>query len=400
MCSISTYPYYIHILWPFDQLQESTNISPYEALFGRIANLPIDFNQQYNYSPEDELTKFYNAESPDKENEKKRRDEQLKAISDNIAKAQEQQKRQYDRRYAVAGTYSTGILVLKKDLTRKKRKGGKLDEKWEGPFQIIANLGKGMYRLEEVRNKKILQRVCGMHMKPYRVGDQQLDDQQLNDPQLDDAQLDDPQLDDQQLNDPQLDDAQLDDLQLDDQQLNDPPLDDPQLDDQQLDDPQLDDQQLDDQQLNDPQLDDPQLDDQQLDDQQLNDPQLDEAQLDDQQLDDQQLNDPQLDDPQLDDQQLNDPQLDDAQLDDPQLDDLQPAFLEGQINNCCVHASAHTVNVYSSICAESDHTVGFLSSSLACDGGYFPEFAPGSVLPSPVLVTKREGVPTGIGKRT
>ena len=365
MCSISTYPYHIHILWPFDQLQESTNISPYEALFGRIANLPIDFNQQYNYSPEDELTKFYNAESPDKENEKKRRDEQLKAISDNIAKAQEQQKRQYDRRYAVAGTYSTGILVLKKDLTRKKRKGGKLDEKWEGPFQIIANLGKGMYRLEEVRNKKILQRVCGMHMKPYRVGDQQLDDQQLNDLQLDDAQLDDPQLDDQQLNDPQLDDAQLDDPQLDDQQLNDPPLDDPPLDDQQLDDPQLDDQQL-----------------------------------DDQQLDDQQLNDPQLDDPQLDDQQLNNPQLDDAQLDDPQLDDLQPAFLEGQINNCCVHASAHTVNVYSSICAESDHTVGFLSSSLACDGGYFPEFAPGSVLPSPVLVIKREGVPTGIGKRT
>ena len=240
-------------------------------------------------------------ESPDKEKDKKRRDEQLKAISENIAKAQEQQKRQYDRWYAVAGTYSTGTLVLEKDLARKKRKGGKLDEKWEGPFQIIANLGKGMYRLEEVRNKKILQRVCGMHMKPYRVGDQLLDDAQQDDQQLDDGQLDDSLLDDPQLDDPQLDDPQLDD--------------------------------------------------------------------------------PQLDDPQLDDPQLDDPQLDDPQLDDPQLDDQQPAFLEGQINNCGVHASAHTVNVYSSICAEPDHTVGFLSSSLACDGGYFPEFAPGSVPP-------------------
>ena len=61
------------------------SLSPYETLFGRIPNLPIDFNQQYNYSPEDDLAKLNNAESPDKEKEKKRQDEQLKAISENIA---------------------------------------------------------------------------------------------------------------------------------------------------------------------------------------------------------------------------------------------------------------------------------------------------------------------------
>ena len=59
------------------------------------------------------------------------------------------QKEIYDKKHCTnPEVYSVGALVLKKDFTRKKRKGGKLDSKWLGPFRITKVLGKGLYSLE------------------------------------------------------------------------------------------------------------------------------------------------------------------------------------------------------------------------------------------------------------
>ena len=61
-----------------------------------------------------------------------------------------------------------GTIVLKKDMTRKKRKGGKLDTKWTGPFKITASLGRGLYQLSHHSNAEILiPRVNGVHLKKY-----------------------------------------------------------------------------------------------------------------------------------------------------------------------------------------------------------------------------------------
>lgn len=60
-------------------------------------------------------------------------------------------------------------MVLKKDFTRKKRKGGKLDTKWLGPFKILGSLGRGLYRLQGVQTGKVIPRVNGVHLKPYNV---------------------------------------------------------------------------------------------------------------------------------------------------------------------------------------------------------------------------------------
>ena len=68
----------------------------------------------------------------------------LKQARENIGKAQEKQKKDYDKRDHCADTFKVGTLVLRKDMTRKKRKGGKLDTKWTGPFEIIAWLGRGL----------------------------------------------------------------------------------------------------------------------------------------------------------------------------------------------------------------------------------------------------------------
>ena len=44
--------------------------------------------------------------------------------------------------------FTIGAVVLKKDFTRKKRKGGKLDAKWTGPYKVAKSLGRGLYRLQ------------------------------------------------------------------------------------------------------------------------------------------------------------------------------------------------------------------------------------------------------------
>ena len=45
--------------------------------------------------------------------------------------------------------YAIGSKVLVVDFTHKKRKEGKLDFRWIGPYYIRKNLGKGYYLLQE-----------------------------------------------------------------------------------------------------------------------------------------------------------------------------------------------------------------------------------------------------------
>ena len=74
-----------------------------------------------------------------------------------------------------------------KDFRRKKRKGGKLDVKWLGPYAITSLLGKGFYSLKHegngnnhfkyhyrcfctiiVHSDVIVKRVNGGHLKIYK----------------------------------------------------------------------------------------------------------------------------------------------------------------------------------------------------------------------------------------
>ena len=47
----------------------------------------------------------------------------LKTAKDNIMKAQEKQKKDYDKQHCCSEIFNLGSLVLKKNLTRRKRKG-------------------------------------------------------------------------------------------------------------------------------------------------------------------------------------------------------------------------------------------------------------------------------------
>ena len=76
-------------------------------------------------------------------------------VKANIEEAQKKQKLHYDMKHASGDLYAVGSQVLKKDFRRKKRKGGKMDYLWEGPFVITSTVGKGLYRLKEVNGNKV-----------------------------------------------------------------------------------------------------------------------------------------------------------------------------------------------------------------------------------------------------
>lgn len=79
----------------------------------------------------------------------------LTHIQTNVEKAQKKQKESYDNKHNVGNCFGVGSLVLKKDFLRKKRRGGKLDDKWLGPYTVTAALGKGLFKLKEVNGDKV-----------------------------------------------------------------------------------------------------------------------------------------------------------------------------------------------------------------------------------------------------
>lgn len=81
--------------------------------------------------------------------------------------AQKRQKEYYDNKHLVGNCFSVGSVVLKKDFMRKKRRGGKLDDKWLGPYTVVTSLGKGLFKLKELNGEKVNNTVVrGLYIQP------------------------------------------------------------------------------------------------------------------------------------------------------------------------------------------------------------------------------------------
>ena len=92
----------------------------------------------------------------------------MEKVKANITAAQARMKVQYDKKHHNPDIFSKGALVLKKDMKRKKRAGGKMDFKWLGPYRIVKSMGKGLYQIESTDHRKLkIERVHGIHLKPY-----------------------------------------------------------------------------------------------------------------------------------------------------------------------------------------------------------------------------------------
>ena len=136
-------------------VQESTKYTPFQAMFGRMARIPIDINSSPDYDAAEKLQEFKQADQPSVSTETAKRQEDAETIKKNITIAQAKQKRNYDQKHNVAECFGVGSTVLLKDFSRKKRKGGKLDFRWQGPFVITSSLGRGLFKLKELHGTKV-----------------------------------------------------------------------------------------------------------------------------------------------------------------------------------------------------------------------------------------------------
>ena len=144
---------------------ESSKFCPFTVMFGRSAVLPIDLKLSSDVATSPKADQ--NTDAMIEENQIYR-EKMMEKVKANIVAAQSRQKEQYDRKHHDREIFAEGALVLKKDMTRKKRAGGKMDNKWIGPYRIVKSMGKGLYQIESADQFNVkIQRVHGIHLKPF-----------------------------------------------------------------------------------------------------------------------------------------------------------------------------------------------------------------------------------------
>ena len=108
-------------------VHESSAFTPFELTFGRKAFLPIDIEID-DKGPE-ELIEQLSKDTGDAQAVQEitgQRLEKLEVAKNNIKKVQEKQKEIFDRKHACRNTFLVGEKVVKKDMIKKKRSGGKI----------------------------------------------------------------------------------------------------------------------------------------------------------------------------------------------------------------------------------------------------------------------------------
>ena len=151
-------------------MQASTKHPPFTTMFNRTARLPIDMMEDRLSDPAERLVHYLEqAVEKDEEVAAKEASDLLESVKENVKKAQAKQKQYYDSKHGAGASFQLDALVLKKDFLRSKRKGGKLDPKWLGPYRISKVLGKGLYSLTHCHGGRDLNRVNGIHLKTYYV---------------------------------------------------------------------------------------------------------------------------------------------------------------------------------------------------------------------------------------
>ena len=101
-------------------VQESTKHTPFEAMFGRVVRLPVDFNVATFYDADAKVKIFQDAQEQDSFEHGTKRQRTAEVIKENIKQAQQKQKEHYDLKHGAASCFNTGSLVLKKTSLGKR----------------------------------------------------------------------------------------------------------------------------------------------------------------------------------------------------------------------------------------------------------------------------------------
>ena len=99
--------------------------------------LPIDL-AICKRTPQEKLSQLQQAQALDPVSMQAEREKLLEEAKANILTAQKKQlKELYDRKHGKHDGFKVGDLVLRENFRRKKTKGGKLTDKFLGPYEIL-----------------------------------------------------------------------------------------------------------------------------------------------------------------------------------------------------------------------------------------------------------------------
>ncbi|KAL8610943.1 hypothetical protein ACOMHN_042560 [Nucella lapillus] len=134
----------------------STKCTPFEVMYGRKARLPIDLKSE-NESDDHQSADVDKEADPDKlQTIQEIRRGLNDKVSESIARAQQHQKEQYDRRHHNTATVEIGTTVFIKNSRRIHRMGAKMEPRWTGPYTVIKSLDKGRVVLKNEKTNTVL----------------------------------------------------------------------------------------------------------------------------------------------------------------------------------------------------------------------------------------------------
>ena len=152
---------------------ESTGFSPYFMVFHKEPCLPVDieFLDNTELLAEQSSPVLHDRDSivPYLHSMLGIKDKIRTLASENITKAQARQKKKFDKRHLIP-TFQVGTKVLLNNMVRQARQGGKMESHFTGPYEIVEELGKGVYRLKNVKTQKVLAKTFNsMRFKIYHL---------------------------------------------------------------------------------------------------------------------------------------------------------------------------------------------------------------------------------------
>ena len=153
-------------------VHETTGESPFNLMFGREAQLPIDII----YNLPKETTEFEQCNPA--QTLRKRLSTAYARVRSHIAKQQDKQKQYYDTK--VHGKeYQIGDKVWLHCPAVPKGRSRKLHRPWQGPFVVVKTIGNNVYRIKNVNSPRQRKVVHFNRLKPYQGKNNHSPTQQL-----------------------------------------------------------------------------------------------------------------------------------------------------------------------------------------------------------------------------
>ncbi len=137
-------------------------------LFQQEMRLPIDNEVMPKEEGGERLdVGFEDDEDCDFEELLEKRSELFETVGSNILMAQQKQKETYDRKH-LQEELNPGTEVLIENSAQKGRKGGKLDDAFDGPYSIHECIGKGIYKIKNKKGVVLQKKVNISRLKVYK----------------------------------------------------------------------------------------------------------------------------------------------------------------------------------------------------------------------------------------